>query len=213
MVTPRRVKRRKGRGLIFVISAPSGAGKTTLLREVMKQVPDLQFSVSHTTRPRRANEQAGKDYHFITSTVFDRMLRRGGFLEWTEVSGNRYGTAKSDLERLIAKGKDLILDVDSRGARRIMEEMDPVVLIYILPPSINILTRRLSERNLDPPQMIRLRLANIKKEMKEAWWYHYLIINDKIEEAVEKLKAVITAERCRRDKPALLEKNKIVREE
>jgi len=208
-VTPKGVKRRKERGLIFVISAPSGAGKTTLLREVMKQLPDLQFSVSHTTRPPRANEKAGKDYYFITPSVFDRMLTRGEFLEWTEVSGNRYGTAQAEIERLIARGKDILLDVDSRGAKRVLKEMNPVVLIYILPPSARTLKRRLFERNLDAPRIIRLRLANIKREMKEALWYHYIIVNEKVEEAVEQLKAIIIAERCRRDKPAILNKKKI----
>jgi guanylate kinase len=209
MVTPGGVKRQKERGLIFVISAPSGAGKTTLLREVMKQVPDLQYSVSHTTRPRRANEQAGKDYYFIDPSLFQEMLTRGEFLEWTEVSGHRYGTARAEIEKLIARGKDILLDVDSRGARRVLKEMNPVVLIYILPPSVRILTRRLVQRNLDPPRIIRLRLANIRKEMKEARWYHYIIVNEKIEEAVERLKAVLIAERCRRDKAAILKKKKI----
>jgi guanylate kinase len=212
MKTPKRAKGLKERGLIFVISAPSGAGKTTLLRKVMKQLPDLQFSVSYTTRPRRSNEQPGKDYHFVSPSVFDRMLRRGEFLEWTEVSGSCYGTAKPEIQRLISGGKDLILDIDSRGARKIMREMNPVVLIYILPPSIKTLTQRLVARNLDPPQIVKLRLANIRKEMKEAWWYHYLIINNHIEEAADKLKSIFIAERCRRDKPALLKKKKIVPE-
>ncbi len=198
--------------MIFVISAPSGAGKTTLLREVLKQLPGLQFSISHTTRPPRANEQPGKDYYFITSSEFDNMLNRGQFLESTEVSGNRYGTAKTEIKRLIARGEDLVLDVDSRGARKVLKEMKSVVLIYILPPSIKILTRRLVRRGLDPPQVVKLRLANMRKDMKEARWYHYLIINDSVEEAVEKLKAIVVAEQTRRDKPAILKKMRIVQE-
>jgi guanylate kinase len=209
MTTAGRAKGQKERGLIFVISAPSGAGKTTLLREVMKQLPELQFSVSHTTRPPRANEKPGKDYYFINASVFRRMLTRGEFLEVTEVSGNHYGTARAEIEGRIARGKDILLDVDSRGAKRVLKEMKSVVLIYILPPSVRALKTRLFERNLDTPRIIRLRLANNRKEMKEARWYHYIIVNEKVEEAVERLKAIIIAERCRRDKPAILKKKKI----
>jgi guanylate kinase len=205
--------RRTREGIVFVISAPSGAGKTTLLREVVKQLPGLQFSISHTTRPPRANEEPGKDYYFVSPPQFEKMMSRGEFLEWTEVSGKRYGTAKTEIRRLTARGKDLLLDVDSRGAGKVLKELKPVVLIYILPPSVRILTRRLTGRGLDSPEVVKLRLANARKEMGEARWYHYLIVNDRLDEAVERLKAVIMAERCRREKPAILRKMKILREE
>jgi len=213
MKEPEKPNRRQGSGIIFVISAPSGAGKTTLLREVVKQLPDLRFSISHTTRPPRANEERGKDYYFISPSEFEKMRSRGEFLEWTEVSGNRYGTAKTEISRRIAAGKDLLLDVDSRGAGKVLRELETVVLIYILPPSLRVLTRRLTGRGLDSPEVVRLRLANARKEMGESRWYHYLIVYDRVDEAVERLKAVIMAERCRRDKPAILRKMRILREE
>lgn len=195
----------RGEGLIFIISAPSGAGKTTLLRKVMEELPGLRFSVSYTTRPPRANEREGEDYHFISPAAFQRMVERDEFLEWAEVLGNRYGTFRKNLDLLISEGIDLILDIDTQGARRVAEMIEPAILIYILPPSLESLRERLTKRGLDSPEMIRLRLANAKKDMEEAHRYHYVIVNDRFEETVEKLKAIIIAERCRKRKDALLE--------
>jgi len=195
----------KGAGLIFIISAPSGAGKTTLLRKVMEKLPSLHFSVSYTTRSPRANETEGEDYHFVSPSVFQKMVQGDEFLEWAEVLGNRYGTAQKNVKILESKGIDLILDIDTQGAKRVIEKIDPAILIYILPPSLESLRERLMKRGLDPPEMIRFRLANAKRDMEEARWYHYVIVNDRMEETVEKLKAIILAERCRKKKNALLE--------
>jgi guanylate kinase len=195
----------KGEGLIFIISAPSGAGKTTLLRKVMEELPGLRFSVSYTTRPPRANEKDGEDYHFISPVVFQKMVERNEFLEWAEVLGNRYGTARENLSLLKSEGVDLILDIDTQGAKRVVEQIEPVILIYIFPPSLESLRERLTKRGFDSPERIRFRLANAKRDMEEARWYHYVILNDRIEETVEKLRAIIMAERCRKKKHALLE--------
>jgi len=190
----------KGRGLIFIISAPSGAGKTTLVRRVMEQLPNLHFSVSYTTRPPRANEREGEDYHFVSPSVFQEMVERDEFLEWAEVLGNRYGTARVNVEAFESKGLDLILDIDTQGAKKVIEKIDHAVLIYVIPPSQRTLEDRLLKRGLDSPEMIRFRLANAKRDMEEARWYHYLILNERIEDALGKLKAIIIAERCRKEK-------------
>ena len=197
--------REKGEGLIFIISAPSGAGKTTLLRRVMEELPGLRFSVSYTTRSPRPNETEGEDYHFISPSIFQKMVERNEFLEWAEVLGNRYGTARENLSLLKSERVDLILDIDTQGAKRVVEQIEPAILIYILPPSLESLQERLTKRGFDSPEKIRFRLANAKRDMEEARWYHYVILNDRIEETVEKLKAIIMTERCRKKKNALLE--------
>ncbi len=196
----------KGAGLAFIISAPSGAGKTTLLREVMSQLPGLQFSVSYTTRPPRVNERDGEDYHFVSPSVFQKMVERDEFLEWAEVLGNRYGTVRENIKALQSEGVDLILDIDTQGAKKVKEKVDHAVLIYILPPSLKVLHKRLVTRGLDSPEMIKFRLANAKKDMEEAHWYHYAIVNEKVEDTVEKLKAIMVAERCKKKKDLILEK-------
>jgi guanylate kinase len=196
----------KGAGLAFIISAPSGAGKTTLLRKVMSQLPGLQFSVSYTTRPPRANEHEGEDYHFVSPSVFQKMVDRDEFLEWAEVLGNRYGTVWENMKTLESEGMDLILDIDTQGAKKVVEKVDHAVLIYILPPSLKVLRERLVTRGLDSPEMIEFRLANAKKDMEEAQWYHYAILNEKVEDTVEKLRAIMMAERCKKKKSSILEK-------
>ncbi len=197
--------RKRGKGLIFIISAPSGAGKTTLVRKVMEELPDLRFSVSYTTRPPRASEREGEDYHFVSPSLFQKMVERGEFLEWAEVLGNRYGTAQANVEALKSEGIDLILDIDTQGARRVIEKIDHAVLIYILPSSLKILEDRLVKRGLDSPEMIHSRLANARREIEEAHWYHYIILNERVEDAIEKLKAIIIAERCRKSKGLILD--------
>jgi len=203
----------KGRGLIFILSAPSGAGKTTLAREVMEKLPNLKFSVSYTTRSPRANEREGEDYHFISNAFFQEMIERGDFLEWAEVLGNRYGTAQINIHALESGGTDLMLDIDTQGARKILEKIDHPILIYILPPSVKALKERLVNRGLDSPEMIKFRLANARKDIEESQWYHYIIVNERIEDAVEQLKAIIIAERCRNGKLNILEKKKRAWEE
>ena len=201
-------QKNKEKGLVFVISAPSGTGKTTLVRRVMEQIPDLHFSISYTTRPPRANEREGIDYHFVSPSHFQKMAERGEFLEWAEVLGNRYGTAFASINNLTFKGIDLLLDIDTQGAKKVMEKLDQTVLIYLLPPSLEILRERLVKRGLDSPEMIQYRLANARRDIEESDWYHYLIVNDRIENAIDKLKAIIIAERCRKLKGSILEETK-----
>ncbi len=194
----------QGRGLIFVVSAPSGTGKTTLVREILKRVSGLRFSVSFTTRTPRANEQEGIDYHFVSPSVFQKMVDRGEFLEWAEVLGNRYGTAQVDGDALRSEGVDLILDIDTQGAKSVLEAHSDAVLIFILPPSPEVLEERLVRRGLDSAERIRFRLANAYREVSESHRYHYIILNGSMKQAVEELKAIILAERCRALKPSVL---------
>jgi guanylate kinase len=195
-------------GLVFVISAPSGTGKTTLVRRVMAQLTGLRFSVSYTTRSPRANEREGEDYYFVSPSLFRKMTEKGEFLEWAEVLGNHYGTAVSGINRLASKGIDLILDIDTQGAKKVMEKVDQAVLIYILPPSLETLRERLVKRGLDSPEMIEFRLASARGDIEEAHWYQYVIVNERMEDAIEKLKAIIIAERCRKLKASILEEKK-----
>jgi guanylate kinase len=197
----------KGVGLIFIISAPSGTGKTTMVKEVIQQLPGLRFSVSFTTRLPRPNEREGEDYHFVSHAIFQKMVERNEFLEWAEVLGNRYGTPRPDLKKLESEGIDLILDIDTQGAKKAMKEIDQPILIYFLPPSLKVLRERLINRGVDSLERIKFRLSNARKEIEEAYWYHYVIINDRIEDAVEKLKSIIISERCRRMKHWMIAEN------
>ncbi len=198
----------RGSGLLFIISAPSGTGKTSLIKRVMEEVRGLRFSVSYTTRSPRAGEEQGRDYHFVSAAVFQEMVERGEFLEWAEVVGNFYGTILPDLEKLGEDQLDLILDIDIQGARKVLEKMEEAISIFILPPSPKVLHERLVGRGLDAPEIIGFRLANAKREIEEAHWYDYVILNEKLEEAAEILESVILAERCRREKSSIFEKKK-----
>ncbi len=198
----------KGVGLLFIISAPSGTGKTTLVKEVMQRLPGLRFSVSFTTRLPRLNEKEGEDYHFVSHSTFQQMVEKNEFLEWAEVLGNRYGTPRPDLKKLESEGMDLILDIDTQGAKKVMEGEVQPVSIYFLPPSLKALRERLINRAGDSLEMIKFRLSNARRDMEEARGYHYVLINDKIEDTVEKLRCIIVAERCRRLKNLILEENK-----
>jgi guanylate kinase len=197
----------KGVGLIFIISAPSGAGKTTLVREVIHQLPGIQFSVSFTTRLPRPNEKEGEDYHFVSHSAFQKMAEKNEFLEWAQVLGNRYGTPRPDLKKMELEGVDLILDIDTQGAKKVVKEIGQAVLIYLLPPSLKALRERLINRGVDSLEMVKFRLSNARRDMEEAYRYHYVIVNDRLEDAVEKLRSIIVAERCRRNKGLILEEN------
>lgn len=190
----------KRKGLLYIISAPSGTGKTTLLTRVMSYFPDIRFSISYTTRPPRSGERDGEDYHFISPQQFEQMVKRGAFAEWAEVLGNRYGTALDTIQESRSQGVDLILDIDSQGARQIEERFDGGVFIFILPPSVEALKQRLDARKVDGQEVIQFRMAQANDEMRQARWYDYIIVNDRIDEAAEQLKSVIIAERCRRER-------------
>ena len=197
----------KGVGLIFIISAPSGTGKTTLVREVIQQLPGLRFSVSFTTRLPRPDEKEGEDYHFVSHSVFQKMVDKNEFLEWAEVLGNRYGSPRPDLKKMEIEGVDLILDIDTQGAKKVAKEIAQPVLIYLLPPSLRVLKERLINRGVDSLERVKFRLSNARRDMEEAYGYQYVIVNDRIEDALEKLKSIMIAERCRRAKSIILEAN------
>lgn len=186
------------KGSLFIVSAPSGTGKTTILKKIMRDLPGISFSVSHTTRPPRAGEQDGVDYHFISRDDFVRMKDDGAFLEWAEVHGNLYGTSRKAVEEQLSAGKDLLLDIDVQGARQIRQAMNgDAVFLFIAPPSWQILEDRLSGRGTDAPETIRLRLDNARKEMEDAALYEYVVINDDLDMAVDMVRSIIVTERCR----------------
>lgn len=185
-------------GTLLVISAPSGAGKTTLLKRIMTEVPGLGFSISHTTRPPRPGEQNGVDYHFVSREEFLAMREAGAFLEWAEVHTNLYGTSKQAVAEKLATGVDVFLDIDVQGARQIKAAGElAAVFLFIAPPSWQELEKRLRGRGTESAETVGVRLANARKEMAEAHWYDYLIVNDNLAVATEMLQAVILAERCR----------------
>ncbi len=186
-------------GFLLVLSAPSGCGKTTILRQVMADLSGLSFSVSHTTRKPRLGEENGRDYHFVSPEQFIalRDQQPAGFLEWAEVHGNFYGTSRQEVAQRLRAGADVILDIDVQGAAQVRNNAEPVT-VFIAPPSLEELERRLRGRGTESEENLQRRLANAAQEMEAAPAYTYLIVNDKLEEAVLALKSVIIAERCRR---------------
>jgi guanylate kinase len=185
-------------GRLFVISAPSGAGKTTLLKRVMGNLPGLVFSISHTTREPRPGELDGVDYHFISRTQFLSMIDRELFLEYAEVHDNLYGTSSEAIGLQLENGLDVVLDIDVQGAAILREKGQPEAThIFISPPNLMELERRLRGRGTESEETIKLRLKNAATEIKAAAAYEYLIINDKVEEAAGLLSSIILAERAR----------------
>ena len=187
----------KREGILFVISAPSGAGKTSLCNEIIDFFPGLRHSVSYTTRPPRRGEKEGVDYHFVAEQRFDEMVARGEFAEWAEVHGNRYGTALETLGNARGVGVDILLDIDCQGAAHLKKTLGQGVFIFIVPPSFSELKQRLEGRNTEAPQVIERRIGNAHREIREAPWYDYVVINDDFAVALDQLKAIVVAERCR----------------
>ncbi len=189
------VKRRQG--ILFVVSAPSGAGKTSLCQELVRQVPDLRYSVSYTTRKPRPAEIADRHYHFVEEATFRDMIKESAFLEWAEVYGHLYGTPRAPLKEWIAQGIDVLLDIDTQGALQIRRHEPDAVSIYILPPSLEVLRRRLEDRKGDAPDEIARRLKKARDEVKNYRDYAYVIINEDFKSAVRQLEAIVLAERSR----------------
>ncbi|MBM4313952.1 MAG: guanylate kinase [Deltaproteobacteria bacterium] len=183
----------------MVISAPSGAGKTSISREILRMFPDIRFSVSSTTRPPRPGEVNGKDYHFLSEQAFRQQIARGEFVEWVENYGWLYGTSKKMMDAYLATGADLILDVESRGAKAIRAHYPKGVFIFILPPSLSELKARLAARG-EETSVAQRRLRAALDEIREALWYDYIIFNDKLNEAVDRFRAIYIAEKSRRDR-------------
>ncbi len=188
-------------GQLYILSAPSGCGKTTILRKVMANINGLAFSVSHTTRSPRSGETNGVDYHFVTEEEFHRMRTEDLFLEWAEVHGNYYGTSRPAVLEQLESGQDIILDIDVQGAAIINEDKSlDAVSIFVAPPTLAELEKRLRGRGTDSSETIALRLQNAAKEMTAISRYKYLVINDRLEDAVQTMQSIIIAERssCRR---------------
>lgn len=189
-------------GILYIVSAPSGAGKTTLCKMAVERIHGLRHSVSYTTRPARPGETNGVEYRFINDAAFDAMIERGEFLEYAGVFGKRYGTSRIDLERLLAEGVDILLEIDVQGAEKVRKTIDGGAYVFILPPSVEVCRQRLEARAKDQPQQIARRLAEAMVEIKKVFDYDYVIINDDIDTAFEELKSVIIAERVRRGRAA-----------
>jgi guanylate kinase len=187
----------KRRGIIFILSAPSGAGKTTLYNGLRKIYPEIELSVSCTTRGRRPGEVNGRDYLFLSDSEFDQLRRRGEFAEWAKVHDYFYGTPKRPLERCVQAGRDILLDIDVQGARQIKKACLQAVSIFLLPPSLRELKRRLAARGTDGKEIIRRRLANAQGEIGEIIHYDYFVVNREVNEAVRALGAIVEAERAR----------------
>jgi len=173
--------------LLFVISAPSGAGKSTLCRAVLDRFPDLVYSVSSTTRSPRSGEQNGKDYHFITKDEFEKGMARGRWAEWAEVHDHYYGTSADFLNGELSGGRDILLDIDIQGTRKILQRYPDAVTIFIMPPSLETLKSRLQSRGTDSPEAIAVRLQNAAEEMAQKDLYRHIIINDRLTDAVGEL--------------------------
>lgn len=189
-----------GKGSLFVISAPSGAGKTTVCHRVLESISDLAYSISHTTRPPRYGEKDGVDYFFVSEDEFLRMREREDFLEWALVHNNYYGTAKRQISDCLGSGKDILLDIDIQGARQVRDQLSEAILIFILPPSWEVLEERLRKRQSDDEEALKLRMVNARREVRAIREYDYIIINDDLDEAVRNLTAIVQAERCRRSR-------------
>ena len=186
-----------GRGLLFIVSAPSGTGKTTLVEQLVQEVPNLHISRSYTSRPARAGEQNGSDYNFISRERFDAMARDGAFLEWADVFGNCYGTSAADNEPVLAQGDDAVLVIDVQGARQVRSRGIETVGIFVLPPSAAILEQRLRGRSKDTEEQIRKRLEIARREVNEFAQYEYVVVNDELDTTVARIGAIVLAERAR----------------
>jgi guanylate kinase len=184
--------------MLFIITGPSGCGKTTLVRQVLENVEDVQFSVSHTTRKKRNSEKEGKDYYFVSKSEFEQMIKEEKLAEWTVIHGNHYGTSRREIEKKGAQG-DLLLDIDVQGAEQIKEKLKRGVFIFILPPLFEELKARLEERGQESPDSIRERLEVARKDIRFYPHFDYIIINDEMKKASKELEAIILSTRCRLD--------------
>ncbi|MDE2389371.1 MAG: guanylate kinase [Betaproteobacteria bacterium] len=187
-------------GCLFIISAPSGAGKTSLVRALLQSDLNLSLSISHTTRPPRAGETNGCDYHFVAVEIFKQMLLRGEFIESAEVYGNFYGTSQQWINQAIASGQDILLEIDCQGARQIQQIFPQAVSIFILPPSADALATRLKSRAQDDSGVIQKRLAAAREEISHLAEFDYIIINHRLDEALNDLICVIKAEHLRKER-------------
>ncbi len=187
------------KGTVFIFSAPSGAGKTTIAAKVASQFPEIHVGVSHTTRKPRGTERDRAEYFFVSKDEFLKMEKNGKFLETANVHGNLYGTSKDEVAQYIEKGTDVVLDIDVQGAAKIRKKIEAVA-IFILPPNMDELLRRLTNRDTDCDEDIKKRLVNSRKEVKEAYGFEYLVVNNDLKRAISDVKSIIVSERMRVEK-------------
>lgn len=202
MNVPKRSATPGSRGSIIVISAPSGAGKSTLVRRLLASTPRLGFSVSYTTRLPRAGEKNGREYFFVSRSRFERMVARKEFVEWAEVFGHFYGTARKQLRAAQRAGGDILLDIDVQGHQQVRRQLREAVSVFVLPPSYRELARRLRHRHSDAPEVIARRLKTARREIRRWPEYDYLVVNDRLPEALQALRAVVMVARLRRSNQA-----------
>ncbi len=186
--------------VIMVVSAPSGTGKTSICRPLLREFPALRFSVSFTTRPPRRGEADGRDYHFVTPDAFREKIQAGDFVEWAENYGHLYGTSRGVIEEIRGRGEDILLDVEPRGARALKEIYPKGVFVFVLPPDLAELQRRLWKRGDGDEEVRRWRYQKARDEIQEVFWYDYIVVNDRLEQAIERMRAIYLAEKCRRER-------------
>jgi len=187
------------RGVLFALSSPSGAGKTTISKKMLASDPDIALSISATTRPMRPGEKDGVDYHFVDVDTFKQMAADGEFLEWAHVFGHRYGTPRARVDELLDAGKDVLFDIDWQGAQQLYQEAGPdVVRVFVLPPTMEELERRLRSRNTDSDEVIAARMARAANEISHWDGYDYVLINDQVDECYGEVMAILRAERLKR---------------
>ena len=182
---------------LFVVAAPSGAGKSSLVKALMAADPQIDLSISHTTRAPRGQEQHGREYHFASDAEFDQLLADGALLEWANVHGNRYGTTRQGVEEQLQRGLDVILEIDYQGAFQVRKLFPQAVLVFVLPPSFEELRARIERRGEDSPEKIALRMENAKVEVQQAGKFDFVIINELFEQALLDLRSVVQAQRLR----------------
>ena len=187
-------------GVLYVISAPSGAGKTSICRAILTLFPNLRQSISYTTRAMRSGEQEGRDYHFVSKETFETMVAAGEFVEWAEVHGNCYGTARKTLTNANKAGADVLLDIDFQGADQLRKSDLDGVFLFILPPNMEELLSRLESRNTDDEETITRRMTNAIGEIAESVKFDYIVVNDILEQAVEKVRVIMIAETLHSDR-------------
>jgi guanylate kinase len=190
----------KTRGQIYVFSGPSGVGKSTIIRKLRERITGLGYSVSHTSRGPRNNEVDGVDYHFVDRDTFRRMVKEKAFVEWALVYEEYKGTSFSSLDSQLDRGLDVILDLDSQGAGNIKKRFRESLLIYLLPPSLDVIEKRLRSRAADDDVEIDTRVKEAREELWDCIWYDYLIINDNLEKALRQAESIIISDRCRNDR-------------